>query len=330
MTEVAPKPQGLFAKLGFRPRKEKESSSRKLVRKNDRRHASVPEEPVHRSASVDFWEAPGAFFENAHRSASIPTPRNRVFEEPDPRHDSVSTSRAAPRKLSKLPHQVPQQRMDDVLDKDTGERKDLTDMMHAFNYHEESDEVSHVSEADVIEYDYSRLDGATLLARASPELWLLISDYLSPIDIANLASTCRTMHLRLGNLPYQVLRDPANRAYRLEYLLPFDSKLPNHLFCFPCAQWHRRTQPGYETIKPSNVLNPLFRCPNATNVHLPPPRLRISEGRQLPFTFVQLAKRHWEHGPAYGIPVQSLARRWKDMSSAWSHQTMYHIQSNGQ
>ncbi|CAI6338740.1 unnamed protein product [Periconia digitata] len=320
------KPQGLFAKLGFKPKKEKDPGSRKLMKKKDNRYAAAPPvepvEPLYRSSSFDFWAPPGTTFAESHSQPNF-------IEDSTPRNDSVATVRHAPRKLLKHPPPDREQRMDDVLDKDTGERKDLTEMMHAFGYDEEIEDISEKIEDDTVEYDYSRPDGATLLARASPELWLLISDHLSPIDIANLASTCRTMNIRLGDLPYFVLRNPSNRSYRLDFLLPLDSKLPNHLFCFPCASWHYRTQLGAETLKPPTVLNPLFICPNQTNVLLPPPRLRISEGRQLPFTFVQLARRHWAYGPSYGIPVQSLARRWKDPSSPWSHKTMYHVASNG-
>ncbi|KAF1955646.1 hypothetical protein CC80DRAFT_415391 [Byssothecium circinans] len=108
-----------------------------------------------------------------------------------------------------------------------------------------------------------------------------------------------------------------------------DQKLPAHLFCFPCTQWHLRTHPGQEKLKPPQVLNPLFHCPNSTNVLRPPPRLRVSEGRLLPFAFVQLAKRHFAYGPTYGIPVKSLSRRWKDPYSPWSHESMYHVTKNG-
>ncbi|EOA90537.1 hypothetical protein ACJQWK_07362 [Exserohilum turcicum] len=235
-----------------------------------------------------------------------------------------------PSKLSKA-HRAPSARVrpDDILDKDTGERKDLTEMMHAFTYVEGIDTVEEERDDESLLYDPSRPDGTALLASASPEVWLRIADFLSPLDVANLSSTCRTMYARLGQHPYKLLLDPEHRLHRLDFLLAMDSKMPRHLFCFPCAQWHLRIQPGFESLKPQNVVNPLFECPNMTNINMPPPRIRITDGRTLPFAFVQLARRHWAYGPEYGIPHQSLARRWKDSYSEWSHETTYHITNKG-
>lgn len=242
------------------------------------------------------------------------------------------SSRPQPSKLSKA-HRAPDRapvRQDDILDKDTGERKDLTDMMHAFTYSETRDSIDeptrHVEE---VFYDPTKPDGTAMLGGVSPEIWLHVAEYLSPLDVAHLSSSCRTMFARLGRQPYKLLLDPLNRPDRLNFLLAMDHKLPRHLFCFPCAQWHLRIQPGFETLKPHNVLNPLFECPNFTNNLLPPPRIRISEGRTLPFAFVQLARRHWAFGSEYGIPHQSLARRWKDPYSPWSHQSTYHVTDKG-
>lgn len=221
-------------------------------------------------------------------------------------------------------------RKDDILDKDTGERKDLTDMMHAFTYNEALDSVDeerhHVEE---VYYDPDKPDGTAMLGAVSPEIWLHVAEYLTPLEVARLSSTCRTIFVRLGRQPYKLLLDPVNRPDRLDFLLAMDHKLPRHLFCFPCAQWHLRIQPGFETLKPHNVLNPLFECPNFTNNLLPPPRIRISEGRTLPFAFVQLIRRHWAFGPEYGISHQSLSRRWKDPYSPWSHETKYHVTEKG-
>ncbi|KAF2636019.1 hypothetical protein P280DRAFT_473424 [Massarina eburnea CBS 473.64] len=337
MAEVAPRPQGLRAKLGFGPKKK--ASTRKLVKKNGPREEPMPADPV-RQSSFDFFTAPPIPqrpppppppppFSSSSDHSPLTIRGKKSMEYQAQRNDSVPSTKAAPRKLSKLPHQIPQQRHEDVIDKDTGERKDLTEMMHAFSYQDDVDEVDEIETIVTTDYDPFLPDGATLLARASPELWLLISDYLSPLDVANLASTCRMMTYRLGNLSYKLLRNPANRTHRLDFLLSMDRKLPDYLFCFPCAQWHLRTHPGEETLKPPQVLNPLFRCPNSTNVLLPPPRIRISEGRLLPFIFLQLAKRHWAYGPTYGIPAQSLSRRWKDAYSPWSHESTYYIQGNG-
>ena len=254
------------------------------------------------------------------RSASVPQIPGGYLELKSP---STTLVKAAPAKLSKS-HRAPV-RGDAILDKDTGERKDLTDMMHAFTYNEALDTVSEDLGRDTIYYDPSKPDGTATLGSASPEVWLQIADFLSPLDVANLSSTCRTLCARLGRQPYKLLMKPANRPHRLDFLLAMDQKLPRHLFCFPCAQWHLRIQPGLEKLKPHHVLNPLFECPNRTNVHLPPPRIRITDGRLLPFAFVQLARRSWGFGSEFGIQHQSLGRRWKEADSGWSHESTYHV-----
>lgn len=256
------------------------------------------------------------------RSQSIPhfNEHSHRVTPPEP------MAKAQPAKLSKA-HRMP--KPDEILDKDTGERKDLTDMMHAFTFNETMDTVEEKVYEESLDYDPSRPDGTAMLSGVSPEVWLRVADFLTPFEIANLSSTCRTMYTRLGRHPHKLLLDPANRPHRLNFLLAMDHKLPRHLFCFPCAQWHLRIQPGLETLKPHHVLNPLFECPNKTNVHRPPPRIRISDGRLLPFAFVQLARRSWAFGPEFGISHQTLARRWKDPYSAWTHESMYHVTDKG-
>ena len=258
------------------------------------------------------------------RSTSTPQLQNVRM---DGTAEQVSVAKAPPSKLSKT-HRAPT-RVDDILDKDTGERKDLTDMMHAFTFSEELDVIDEKFDSISLDYDPSKPDGTAILGSASPEIWLHIADLLSPLDVANLSSTCRTLNTRLGRYPYRLLSDPTNRPDRLRFLLAMDHKLPRHLLCFPCAQWHLRIQPGLETLKPHNVLNPLFECPNRTNIHLPPPRIRITDGRTLPFAFIQLARRSWAFGAEYGIGHQQLARRWKDPYSDWSHESMYHVTDKG-
>ncbi|KAH6625174.1 hypothetical protein C7974DRAFT_395556 [Boeremia exigua] len=261
---------------------------------------------------------------NSARTGSLP----QIYHERSEYQSRTPNQRPPPSKLSKA-HRAPARR-DDVLDKDTGERKDLTDMMHAFTYNDALDSVDEVSHHhDEIFYDPTKPDGTAMLGAVSPEIWLHVAEYMSPLDVAHLSSTCRTMFTRLGRQPYKLLLEPQNRPDRLDFLLAMDHKLPRHLLCFPCAQWHLRIQPGLETLKPHNVLNPLFECPNFTNNLLPPPRIRISEGRTLPFAFVQLARRHWAFGPEYGIPHHSLARRWKDTSSPWAHESKYHVTDKG-
>jgi hypothetical protein len=257
------------------------------------------------------------------RSKSIPLLKDEIKQETG---EQKTITKAPPAKLSKF-HRMP--KPDEILDKDTGERKDLTDMMHAFTFNEAIDTIDEKVYEVSLDYDPSRRDGTAMLGNVSPEIWLRVADFLNPLDVANLSSTCRTMYTRLGNHPHKLLLDPANRSHRLNFLLAMDHKLPRHLFCFPCAQWHLRIQPGMEALKPHHILNPLFECPQQTNVHRPPPRIRITDGRMLPFAFVQLARRSWAFGPDFGIRHQTLARRWKDPYSDWTHESMYHVTDQG-
>jgi hypothetical protein len=285
--------------------------------------SSYLEEYRRNSEGLQQYAAP-LYRAETSRSKSIPLFNDGSRQD---RTQLPPAAKAPPTKLSKTQRKP---KPDEILDKDTGERKDLTDMMHAFTFNEEMDTIDEKTYEVSLNYDASRPDGTAMLSNVSPEIWLRVADFLSPLDVANTASTCRTLYTRLGNHPHKLLADPKNRAHRLNFLLAMDHKLPRHLFCFPCAQWHLRIQPGLETLKPHHVLNPLFDCPQQTNIHLPPPRIRISEGRMLPFAFVQLTRRSWAFGPEFGISHQTLARRWKDPYSAWTHESMYHVTDQGQ
>ncbi|KAJ4376107.1 hypothetical protein N0V83_001388 [Neocucurbitaria cava] len=312
---------------GFVPRNFRDSpyAAADPVALNNHTYLQPPQPAEYRrnSEGEEQYAAP-LYKPQSSRSASTPNFPD-VLANPTVQPGLVA--KAPPAKLSKAHRATP--RADDILDKDTGERKDLTDMMHAFTFNEELDIIDEKFDEVSLIYDPSKPDGTAILGSASPEIWLRVADFLSPLDVANLSSTCRTMSTRLGRYPYKLLLDPINRPDRLNFLLAMDYKLPRHLLCFPCAQWHLRIQPGLETLKPHNVLNPLFECPNRTNILLPPPRIRITDGRTLPFAFVQLARRSWEFGFEYGIQHQSLARRWKDPYSDWAHESTYHVTDAG-
>ncbi|KAK8173130.1 LOW QUALITY PROTEIN: hypothetical protein BKA80DRAFT_264694 [Phyllosticta citrichinensis] len=179
----------------------------------------------------------------------------------------------------------------DLIDKSTGERTDITALMH--------DNSESGEQAYYIEHDNHRSPGEPLLA-----------------DAASLVFTTKLLFQRIGPGPWEKLRLEENRQHY---------SMPDHLLCFPCAKFHLRIQPGQETLKPPTVLNPLFECPNAQNPLLPPSRIRLTSTRNLPFTFVQLVMRAHRYGPRYGIPCEELFRRWKDPDSGWSHQTRYHV-----
>ncbi|KAF2156436.1 hypothetical protein K461DRAFT_275548 [Myriangium duriaei CBS 260.36] len=237
-----------------------------------------------------------------------------------------------PERISKLQKPLPKaahQYHKDVIDKDTGERKDLTEMMHALRYDESLDDIPEYMTQEDNVVDYSRARGEPMFVKLSAELWVQITDYLQPREAANLALTCKTILWLLGSRPFDNLLLLENRQQRIKFLLPMDVKVPNQLFCFPCAAFHNRLNPGFESLKPTGVLNPLFNCPNKTNNLLPPPRHRITPGRALPFTFVQLVTRAHRFGAPYGIPPDSLSRRWRDPWSDWTHQTRYHVHKNG-
>ncbi|KAF9738478.1 hypothetical protein PMIN06_007369 [Paraphaeosphaeria minitans] len=326
MANIAPKPSGFRSKFGFG--RNKDAAPHGKLRKKNAAQAEFDVNSIH---SRDTARSDGKLLlypQDVRRSGSVTTTLSKLSTDFTPWRNSSEgrsqsvISKNGPRKLKKASHQAPAR---SELDKDTGEHKDLTDMMHAFGFSENADDTVEYVHVEEWSYDTLQPDGATLLSKICPELWGLIGDYLTPLDIAHLASTCHAMHNRLGKVAYELLRHPTHLPHRIEFLLSMDKKLPTHLFCFPCAKWHVRTTPGLEKLKPPNILNPVYNCPNSTNVLMPPPRLRISDYRWLPFTFIQLYKRAWEHGPDYGINVHSLARRFKDVESGWSHETMFHI-----
>jgi len=95
------------------------------------------------------------------------------------------------------------------------------------------------------------------------------------------------------------------------------------LLCFPCVIYHVRTMKGQEMLRPTNVSNPLFICPNTFNADKRVSRARLTVGRSLPFPFVQLLVRAHKYSPAHGIPIDSMSRRYKDREGDWSHNTRF-------
>lgn len=233
------------------------------------------------------------------------------------------------------------------IDKDTGERKqsaysdastlvdtvrpaDQTDMLHSLGYKNDSAEsLPDRTRVRFILPEEERLDPRVvaaherMLAKLSPDLWAYIITFLDAEDAASLAISSKNLLRLVGLDPWRNLNDPENVDQKINYLLQFDHKLPNHLFCFQCAQYHYRLQPGMERLKINHVTNPLFVCPNVHNSVLP--RTRLVHGRTLPYAFVQLALRGKSHGSTHGIDADSLSRRWACKDSDWTHRTRYHI-----
>lgn len=163
---------------------------------------------------------------------------------------------------------------------------------------------------------------STAPATLSAEIWTLVVDLLDPVDAANLARSSKLFRYRLGAEPWSRLALSEFRQERISFLLPMDIDLPRHLFCFPCATYHYRTDPDQEQLYASYIEHPVFDCSNA--LHRPLPRTRMAHGRDLPFYLVQLAMRASRFTPEYGMPLSKLARSWKCKDSDWSHRSRFH------
>lgn len=215
-------------------------------------------------------------------------------------------------------HRIKYKEANAMVDKQLGERQDYTTMIHSLGLLDPMDSFRPAE----IDNTY-RPPGERDIAKLSPRLWARIARYLDPAEAASLVVSTRTLYRRLGPRYLYVLARPDYFEQRLVFLTGIDRDLPHHLLCFPCGRYHRRTQEGQERIRPSHVLNPLFNCPEARNMLNPPPRHRITHGRMLPYTFVQLALRAHRFGPQYGLSAESLGRRWQ--RDGWSHNSRFYI-----
>ncbi|CAK1355017.1 unnamed protein product [Cercospora beticola] len=161
------------------------------------------------------------------------------------------------------------------------------------------------------------------IASLPDELWKRIALELTPIEAVLLAMSSKTLYHKLGPMTLQALNSPGNRDFKHAFLYSMDQRYPDQLICFPCGKFHKRLQPGKEMLKIDYVANPVFMCPAVKSSILP--RMRLTHGRQLPYSFVQLATRAAKYGPNYGINHENLARRWKCKDSGWTHRTRYMI-----
>lgn len=218
------------------------------------------------------------------------------------------------------------------------EHKDHTDMMHRLAHHDSFDSL--VDQTLVKEklkdpcFDSSDLAHLELIntmtavhdrqfAVLPDEVWQCIASYLNPTDAASLAISTKTLYTKLERRPFLDLDMPENDHYKTEFLKHMDFLLPRQLLCFQCNKYHLRLKPGKESLKADYVANPLFTCPNVRSSVLP--RMRLTHGRELPYSFVQLATRAAKHTPIHGIEAESMERRWKCKDSGWSHRTRYMI-----
>ncbi|KAJ5496097.1 hypothetical protein N7539_001213 [Penicillium diatomitis] len=241
---------------------------------------------------------------------------------PDLRYAARASTDEGPPPMPELAplqaHRLKYQQHHAQLDSQLGERRDYTAMIHTLGLLDPDDRYLPAQ----IDND-RREPGEPDMEKLSPELWTRIARLLNPADAASLASASRTLYQKLGKAPFAALRHPDNYTYRINFLIRLDQSLPHHLLCFPCGRYHRRTQEGLERLKPSHVINPLFTCPHAQNPLNPQPRSRITHGRTIPFSFVQLATRAHYYGPQYGLQATDLGRRWE--RDGWSHTSRFHI-----
>lgn len=213
----------------------------------------------------------------------------------------------------------------DNTDEQTGERRDDTDLLHGLAHHESNDTLDEVVNLTRADLEAWRPPGEPILASLPSALWELIASYLSLSDIASLAFSSKVLAVRLGPGPWTALERTENLMERNAFLHRLDEHLPAHLLCFDCGTYHLRTQLGQEKLRPTLVFNPLYNCPSIAKAGFVPPRIRITPGNTLPYTFVQLVFRAIKHSPNHGIALASLSRRWKDPDSDWTHQTRYYI-----
>ena len=215
--------------------------------------------------------------------------------------------------------------------------KDHTDMMHRLAHHDSfdslvdqattRDKLQSVDESDDLKLA-EMMDPRTAMfekqfAALPEDVWGLIVSYLSPADAASLSLTTRVLYHKLGKDYLHALSEPENRHHKIVFLNHLDHKLPRHLLCFPCGTYHLRTSPGKEVLKADFVANPLYSCPKTRDTVLP--RLRLTHGRELPYSFVQLALRREKFSHVHGIDSNSLTRRWNCKDSEWSHRTRFMV-----
>ncbi|KAJ5374846.1 hypothetical protein N7517_006852 [Penicillium concentricum] len=216
-------------------------------------------------------------------------------------------------------HRLKYKELHAQVDSQLGERRDYTEIIHTIG----ALDVNEIS-APTYDHNEDRPPGEGDIASLPPKLWAQIAGYLNPAEAASLAFANITLYRRLdGPRYFKALDHPDNHTQKINFLSGLDISLPHHLLCFPCVKYHRRTQEGKERIRPTHVLNPLFNCPNSTNALKPPPHHRITHGRNLPFTFVQLVMRAHRFGPSYGLAAEELGRRWQ--RDDWSHTSRFHI-----
>jgi hypothetical protein len=240
------------------------------------------------------------------RSSRTGSARNSVDFARPPRHHSLLAGRG-----------------DDEWERDaqTGERKDHTEMLHSLAHRESAESLADKAQAMFL--GIPPQPAADFFARFPSSIWDRVAEFLEPADKASLAFSCKPFRDFLGTGVWTDLNAPGNREVKTDFLGRIDEHLPDHLLCFPCGIYHVRSQKGQEVLRPTNVSNPVFNCPNVFSLENKVSRHRITVGRSIPFPFVQLILRAQKYSKDHGIQIDTMSRRYKDRDGDWSHQTRY-------
>lgn len=212
-------------------------------------------------------------------------------------------------------------------DRVTGEKKDPTNMLHSLAH---DFDAPGGGKQPILETGEPRVPATVITSLLPAPLWHRIVSYLPLSDEASLALSAKPFQALCSPTIIRQLNDPADFRDRCTFLHYLDYALPNHLLCYICGTYHLRLTPGSESLRQTNIANPVYNCPysNTTDPTLRVSKLRVTFGRHIPHPFLQLALRQARFGPQYGVPVDTLlGRRYKDRATIgpWSHQSRYAV-----
>lgn len=215
----------------------------------------------------------------------------------------------------------------DTRDRQTGETKDHTNMLHSLAH---DFDAPTGGKQPIFESSEPAIPATKFVSQFPNKVWKRVITFLDLADEACLYLSCKPFQALADPSVLKKLNDPENFPARMGFLHRLNYLHPDHLLCYICGIYHLRTQKGSESLKPSNIANPLYDCPYATSQDPAEKvsRHRITFGRNLPYPFVQLMMRHHHNGPTYGIDHKDLSfRRYKDRAEVgnWNHQRVFAI-----
>ncbi|KAF2004065.1 hypothetical protein P154DRAFT_552234 [Amniculicola lignicola CBS 123094] len=202
------------------------------------------------------------------------------------------------------------------IDKNTGERKDPTDMLHSLAH---DFDAPGTGRTPILHSGKPPIPATEFILNLSTCLW----------QEASLSLSCKPFQTLCHPGILRQLKEPDNFRARCAFLYRLDSTYPDHLLCYICGVYHQRMRPGQESLRPTNIANPIFTCRHAFAIDPTPSvsKHRITFGRHISFPFIQLVLRHELHGKSHGIHYDSLSRRYKDRTDIgpWRHQTSWAV-----